>query len=316
MVYQTFRPFLFLLFVLSAAHAQTDSAAITRSVRPPQRWSLKIRQSFQSEDTRPEPAILTATFPKTGASSILIDAAAGLTGEVNQTFFIQGEVEYHRNTLIEKEQNNFQVGIGARQFIGVVNDARSERSWVLNSNVKYNRINEKTATEGLLATLDLTRFLRQPVNAGDFCRSSFALNAPIRCVFGSRQFNAFLSPNVGLEYENRWKAESDSAKGNILRGVLKAYLSVSPMTTDKRGRFLIRVFDLYVDYTARYTFLGTLNEAAGWRPLLDAGINFPIYGAGTEFNRLSIGFSYRYGENPAQGLARQEFWLLAFKVKI
>ncbi|GAB3280943.1 hypothetical protein GCM10027347_56380 [Larkinella harenae] len=304
------------LFLGKTAQGQIDSAAIETSVNPGKKWNLKIRQSFQSEDTKPEPAILTATFPKNGPHSFLIDAAAGLTRELSQRFFIQAETEYHRNTLIDKQQNNFQIGVGGRAFFDVKNERGADQALVLNTNVKYNRIYAEKPSEGLLVTLDFTWFQRNQFDPTTLCKNSYAFNAPIRCVLGSQQFNAFISPNAGFEYENHWKAESDSAKGHILRGVLKGYVSLTPMAKDKRGRYLKRIFDIYIDYTNRYTFLGTLHESAGWRPLLDAGINIPIYPHEGDYNKLSLGFSYRYGQNPAQGLARQEFWLIAFKVKL
>ena len=87
--------------IVSSLFAQTSDSTKTSDKDKRFTKTLKIRESFQSEDTKPEPATFTYTKPQYGKESFLIDAALGFsmvdTMHPNLNWNLFGE--YHRNTL-------------------------------------------------------------------------------------------------------------------------------------------------------------------------------------------------------------------------
>ncbi|WP_159478244.1 hypothetical protein [Dyadobacter sp. 3J3] len=264
-------------------------------------WTPMVRQSFESSDKKSEPAAFLATFPKGKGASFLIDGGIGLEKELSlNRLYFKAVVEYHRNTLIEKKQNNGQLGGGIEWFI---RPAEKQNNGIVTSDLKYVR--------------DAVADKASVVWAGEITPFSKIFNKPIyRC---NKVLAWVLSPAAGFEYQNTFdapEATKDSLRGNILRGVLKGKVSLSLLDRPARvgGIAGPTYLQLYVNTAFRYDVVNTTETPAGWHPYLDTGLIF--YPVHKQNNKFSLGLSYVNGENPAKGLARQEYFLFAFRVKI
>jgi len=74
-----------------------------------------LRQSFQSKNDKAEPAVFTFTKPKDKEESWLLNAATGynLLKSSNAVLTLDPYFEYHKSTLIDKIQDNWQAGISS-----------------------------------------------------------------------------------------------------------------------------------------------------------------------------------------------------------
>ena len=68
---------------------------------------ITLRKSFQSKNDKAESAIVTFSKPKDKAESWLLNAAIGINILPNtaEVLTLSPYIEYHRNSLIDKEQN-------------------------------------------------------------------------------------------------------------------------------------------------------------------------------------------------------------------
>ena len=69
--------------------------------------------------------------------------------------------------------------------------------------------------------------------------------------------------------------------------------------------------ELKVTYDGRISIIKNLDNQDIYIPMFKSEIIFYP----TQDNKLSIGLSYNNGANPVDGIAKQTFWLLAFKFK-
>lgn len=74
---------------------------------------FSLRKSFQSQSASADPAVITFLNPEGKSSSWLLNAAVGYNILENSSSVLELSpyIEYNRNTLIEKEQNNWQLGL-------------------------------------------------------------------------------------------------------------------------------------------------------------------------------------------------------------
>lgn len=309
--------------LVNKAHAQ--------KMAPQGKWKFKVRQSFESTDLKSEPAAVLLTFPYQTSASYAVDGAVAIERE-SERFFGKVIGEYHRNTLIDKEQNNGQIGLGAEYYLRDLNDTNIISNYILTGTAKY--VRDVVASKGsFLHTLELSPF-------------SPTFNTPIRAG-GPNANYVLISPSVGYEYQNTFSAKPenlDSLRGNILRGTGKVRVSLTlnkritvagPETTkaklfeDSSGilvptkkRFLemdpaqsvvVPAVQLYASGAMRYDLVNTTETPAGWHPFLQAGIDYILTRNKAHAPQLSVGLSLVTGQNPAQGLAEQKYWLLAVR---
>lgn len=315
-----------LVGIANIAHAQQRL--------PKGKLDFKIRQSFESTDKKGEPAAVLLTFPYQTAASYAVDGGAALEREsANNRFFGKLIAEYHRNTLIDKEQNNGQVGIGFEQYLRDLVSPAIITNYILTGTAKY--VRDVVALKGsFLHTLELGLL-------------SSTFNTPIRA--GGLNANyVLISPSIGYEYQNTFDAKAetrDSLRGNVLRGMGKVKVSLTlnkrvevegPVKTrgklfeqDAAGNYsrttkqlyeidpaqsvVVPAVQVYVSGAMRYDIVNTTQTPDGWHPYLQAGADYILTRNEALEQQLSVGLSFVTGENPAQGLARQRYWLLALK---
>lgn len=295
----------FMVLGYSLSYAQDkDTVKVKDKVKP--KFQIKIRQSFQSADSKPEPAAFTYTKPKDGKESYLVDAALGLKliNRSNLGFNVFGE--YHRNTLIDKEQNVFQTGLSLEWFTNknftVNNEPKNNKTSILNFNAKYSN-NYIDKTQSIQFTGEIT-----PLFSMTSSRAKLPLpnsNNSIGKIFDFQYF-----PSLGFENQYNFQAKSDSSIGNILRGVAKFYLGIKPLPA-----LLNSKLELFGDFTERYNFINsTKNMGFTENGLIQVGLNFIIFDDGKKYAK--IGGSFNKGSNPGAGLINQEFYIVSLKVKI
>ena len=312
-----------LIGAVGTAHAQNKL--------PTGRWNVRVRQSFESTDTKAEPAVVFLTFPDQTSASYAVDGGVAIEREAPDNRFYGKLIgEYHRNTLIDKKQNNGQFGVGFERYLRRMD---STRNYILNGTAKY--VRDVVAAKGsLLHTLELSPF-------------SPTFNTPLRA--GGTDANyVLISPSVGYEYQNTFDAKTekrDSLRGNVLRGTGKVKVS---LTLNKRikvagpertkttlyertlsGNYSLTKKQLFetnpdqsivipaviisVNGAMRYDIVNTTRTPNGWHPYLQASVDYVLTRDKKLVPQLSLGFNFTTGENPAQGLAKQKYWLLALK---
>lgn len=269
------------------------------------KFQLKLRESFQSEDTKPEPAAFTYTKPNKGKASFLIDAALGLrlVNKPNSGITFFGE--YHRNTLIDVEQNTIQGGLAVEWFtnknFNINDEIKNSKTAIINFNTKYSR-DVVAKTHSLQITGEITPlFLR-----GNHTKALLPNDDHNHI---GNAFDLLYFPAVGFEDQYTFQAASDSAKGNVLRAVGKIYISLKPLP-----KILKSKIELFGDFTERYDLQNSTKYSGRSHPLIQTGINFILFQTDSKF--VKIGASFNKGSNPSQGLAEQEYYLICLKVKI
>jgi hypothetical protein len=276
------------------------------SIMPVQLKSqIQVRQSFQSADTKPEPALFTYTKPKNKDESYLVDAAIGISHSFNprNTLTIFGE--YHRNTLSDEQQNTIQAGLSYELFTnnqyGIAPGTRAANgsTTVITVNGKYsdNKIKE---IRSLQLSGEITRLYVRGYYPGAFLPNAWN---PLGRGLAIEYF-----PAVGVEVEDRIRVEEVSVKGVITRAVSKLYVSVYPLSMFVNNRI-----ELFGNAAFRYDIINTTDLDDRTHPVLETGVNFILYRAGN--HKISIGGSYNNIDDPGSGKEKQNFWLIAFKVK-
>jgi len=267
-------------------------------------FKIKLRKSFQSEDSKPEAAMISYTKPKNRSESFLIDAALGLQLVGSPNLSANVFCEYHRNTLVEKSQNAIQSGVALEWYTNSefnTDDAEeNSHTTIINWTTKYSDdIIQKI--ESIQSTGELTILLTKANRKGCILPN---VNNRIGTVFDFQYF-----PSVGYELENRIKCKNDSAKGNIFRMVGKIHASIFPIP-----QILKSSIEIYCDFAYRYDLINSTLYSDYSHPWIQTGANLVLFDDGKTSTKLSC--SYNTGDNPAQGLKKQDYILVALKVKI
>jgi hypothetical protein len=265
---------------------------------------VKLRQSFESPDETSKPAAFTYTKPKDGPASYLIDAGVGLN-LLGEPYLVPDIVaEYHRNSLIAKEQNNIQAGLALQWFtnheFSIDEKPEHSRTWIVNLSAKYSN-NQIENTESVQLTGELTALYLRP--GRETCLLPNATNSLGKVL--AIQYH----PAVGIEGELRYKTKQDSAKGSILRAFAKIYLGLFPLPVLLRYKC-----ELFLDFEERYDFVNTTESVVHHHPLLETGVNLILFDNGK--STVKIGASFKSGANPSQGLEDQQFFLVTLKTKM
>ena len=131
-----------LLATSSNLLAQNSKENTTQSSNGSFFEKVSLRKSFQSKNDKAEPAVFTYTNPRDKAESWLLNAAIGFNvlSQTQKVITLSPYFEYHRNTLIDKEQNNIQSGLALEWQLWQLKDS-STREWtpILITSTKYNK---------------------------------------------------------------------------------------------------------------------------------------------------------------------------------
>jgi len=289
------------ILLLCLLYCQFSAINAQKSEKP--KGSFKLRQSFQSEDTKPEPAAITYTKPKSEKESYLVDAALGYTFPASSQRTITAYGEYHRNTLVDEKSNNLQLGFAYEYFTNnnFLTDDKPEnkRTTVIKANGEYSNDMVKKIESAQLSG-EITILRGRTVGSKAFLPNVWnELGENLGVVY---------YPSAGIEWESRLKAENDSAKGSIGRVMGKLYISIFPFAKAVKGKI-----EFFANTAIRYDAINTTLFGDRTHPCLETGVNFIL---SKEKPKAALGVSYNDIDDPGSGKEHQNFWLVALKVKI
>ncbi|AKH95209.1 hypothetical protein [Elizabethkingia anophelis] len=266
-----------------------------------------LRKSFESKNDKAEPAAFTFTKPKDKDDSWLLNAALGynLLANSSANLILDPYIEYHKNTLIDKIQDNWQAGVSSEWQSNDM--SRSNWSPIFITAVKYNedKVKKNTSFQGNIYFTPLFKnkgnkpaYFWIPNNTTDF----------------GKVFQFSYSPYIGFENENRIKTENDSSSGSIYRGLFRitATLTLFPKYEKLRDKF-----EFNFDWQYRNNFSESVADLTKKdHKFMTAGFNYNFWVDDVRKRSAKIGIDYTKGENPTKNFEQQEFYAVSLKVKL
>jgi hypothetical protein len=271
---------------------------------------MELRESFGSAATKNEPVRLHFTLPKDGEASYAIDGALGLPFfdvPLSSTLNLTGKVigEYHRNTLLDEQQFNWQAGFSTTLRTKIRHNANNTYTqWLFTPTFKYSR-NVLDTSNSLSYTMDII-----PFRTGEK-----GINLNTYTIRGNRSIIALVSINPAFEFQHHYSAAQKDNNGDILRPILKSQYSLggnkrrSPATTMVEP---IKTWEASVDYTIRYALINSTQNREKFTYLLETGLDYYFVTAPIS---VAFGISFNYGSDPLQGLNKQQFWLATISIQ-
>lgn len=274
--------FLMLILTFNNIYSQRDSLFWKR---------ILIGKSMETAEQKEKPAQFQITIPK-DSTSWLVDF--GISYKINNVKNQSSSkiiLEYHKNTIVDKKQNNFQLGFGRTQFLGSNEDTNG---FYINSDLKY--VYDGIDVKNSFASNLLFTYYKESDNG-------LSINAPN--VFD--RSSIFLSAFGGIQMQGIFKAKDDLSQGFIVRpqyvlALQYNFNDTSDIITPKP------IFRLSIDYTGRYDILNSTEYKENYTHLFTAGAEFFI---AYKPVKVSLGGSFNYGSDPLRGLKQQQFWLFS-----
>lgn len=266
---------------------------------------ITLRKSFQSKNDKAEPMVITYTRPEKKSESWLMNSAIGidLAANTEKVLVMNMFVEYHKNTLVDKKQDNWQTGLNAEwQALDIF-----EKSWspiiIANYNYNNNKIKKIESLQGYIYLTPL--FKGRGLNPKFFWFPNTVVNF-------SNFIQFFYTPYIGYEREDRVTAQSDSLEGNINRVLMRLTPNISLFPASDR---LKDKFEIGLDWQYRYNFKENVDALTDKEhKYLTISFNYTIFK--TEKRSAKIGFDYVKGENPSKGFEKQAYSAITLKVKL
>lgn len=292
-------------FGLQAWSQESDTAKTDKDpeANNPFFRKLQLRQSFQSSDLKQNPAALQFTLPQHGDHSWLIDAGAAVTlGKLSQGSFTSKLVaEFHRNTLVESPQYNYQAGYSFSIF-----KSKAGRSItpVWTGNVKYVR-DKIDSSSAVAAVINFTLY-----RSG---RNILNLGRPAYLDGGNYTYQ--FSPSLETQYQQVVTSDRNLT-GSVVRPLLDLSAAIAINKTKEKGEKVVaptKLVELAIDYVNRFAIINSTNNGEDYTKLFKAGINYYLLTQSTQ--AISLGVNYNLGSDPINGLKDQRFWQFALQVQ-
>jgi hypothetical protein len=255
---------------------------------------VTISQSTATSEQLALPAQFLVTVPKGGKASILADAGIGIS--LNSIFkkwkpVIAFTTEYHRNTMVDSVQNNFQIGLkGTFPF------------WAYNNTTWYLIADPKYAYDAVKKTNSVASDLL-------FTWGTYksTINFNTYNIIGS---NSAWRPSVvfGTQLQQVFPSDTTMAKGFILRPTLTGKVELLLYRDGKR-------FDpsgqLSLLYDQRVAVINKTNSGEKFTHLFKAEADYFII---SKPLKVSVSASLINGSDPLQGLKQQQYFLFSLNV--
>lgn len=288
-----------IILITNSVWSQTDSTKTNSSKKDSSfvgeiLKKIQIGQSMETSDERGEPAQLQITIPHKDTVSYLINfgLSIGLDCISTQKLISKLKTEYHRNTMTDKKQNNFEIGYqGTWSF---VNFDKTRFFVVFDPKYVYDGIDIKNS---FASNIIFSWF-----------RKNSDLNWNTNNYFHQKNEALFLSLFLGTQIQNIFNAKVDSAKGFIVRPLYSTNISY---TINKVKKDIIPIIKFSLTYSGRYDMINNTKISEGYTQSLKTGVD--IYLANDPF-KISLGASYNYGSDPIIGQALQKFWLISINI--
>ncbi|MDF2432487.1 MAG: hypothetical protein JWP44_2118 [Mucilaginibacter sp.] len=270
---------------------------------------FSLRKSFGSKNDKADPASFTFNKPKDADASWAADAAFGynLLRKAPQIITLDPYIEFHKNTLIKKKQDSREVGLSLQWQTTTFRMGSPIWSPVFIVAEKYNEDRAK-GNNSMRGNVYFT---------ADFKGQHFGFFSfivPNQIVTAGDAFDFQYTPYVGVEHENRTKAESDSASGHIYRYLLRInpQISLFPTNNSMAGRIV-----LGVDYQYRRDFSKSVKEMAyNGHEYFTAGIKYVFIKSTDKRKFAAVGLDFVNGEDPTTNFKQQSYYAISLKVKM
>lgn len=251
--------------------------------------NVRVANSMQTLDLSEQPAQFQLTFPKYKAHSYLVNTGVAviLNNNTSLNYISDLNVEYHRNTLTDVEQNNFSAGYGFKWRFA--NSGNSDYFMTGDLQYLYDSVN---ITNSLGGTFLITLF--RTGKRLNWNTNNFRLNN--RLLFS-------LAPFAGLQMQDAFKSRQSGNEGFILRPEFE--MNALLAFCKKAGPPFDKLLALFCNYTGREDAINTTSFKEHYTQLLQTGINY--YLAYSPFE-ISLGASFNYGSDPLNGLPQQQYW--------
>lgn len=254
--------------------------------------NVHVANSMQTLDLSEQPAQFQLTFPKYKAHSYLINTgiAIMLNNRTTVNYVSDLNIEYHRNTLTDAEQNNFSVGYGYKwRFAGA-----GTTDYFMTGDVQY-LYDAENITNSLGGTFLFTLF--RDGKRLNWNTNNFRLNN--RLLFN-------LAPFAGVQMQDAIKSSQSGNEGFILRPEFEVNTLLA--LCKKTGPPYDKLVAIFCNYTGREDVVNTTSINEHYTQLLQTGVNY--YLAYTPFE-VSVGASFNYGSDPLNGLPQQQYWQIS-----
>lgn len=261
---------------------------------------FQLRQSFQDATEKESPAQLLLSLPSSGRSNWLVDVGVSarlvpLSG-LHSVAKLVGE--FHRNTLIDSAQYNWQLGFNYA-YLHTRAAGRLAFSWT--ANLKYVRDVADT-THSVATTLSLG-FYRSGINFTNIGRPGYLNNY---------KMTYQLDPSLQVQYQQY--LGNDTHTGAIVRPLVSLAASIAWNGKRIPGKMPPKKFEIAAAYINRYAAINKTGNGEGYSKLLRTGVNY--YFLNTKSSTVSFGASYNLGSDPLNGLKQQNFVQFAFQIQI
>jgi hypothetical protein len=262
---------------------------------------FQLRQSFQIPEMQQSPALLELTIPATGSPNWLVDAAAGITlGRLSTGSFTSKLVgEFHRNTLVDSLQYNYQLGYNFSWF-NSKNGNQFTPVWT--GNLKYIR-DVADSNHSIAATLNFTLY-----HSG---RGRFNLARP--AYIADEKYTYQFTPSLEVQYQ-QILISNQQATGAIVRPLLDLSGLFAINKKKVKGKAPQKLIELSANYVNRYAVVNSTGNREGYTKLLTTGLSY--YLLNTNSASVSLGGSYNLGSDPLNGLKDQRFWQFCLQVQL
>ena len=268
---------------------------------------IALRRYYQCQNSQAAPAVITYYNPKNNDASWMLSAALGINvlPDTDVVISLSPYLEYHRNTLIDREQDNFQAGLALEWQMRDM----FEKKWspILISSVKYNQDNENRVTSFMGNYYVTFLFKGKAMNPKYFWLPNTRVN------FG-KAFQFVYTPYIGLENENRSAVDITADEGSIYR----AYFRVtSNIRLFPKHETLADRIEFNIDWQYRYNLSETVdNLITSDHQYFSASFDYLFYTSEDGRKVVKIGFDYTNGDDPSKNFEDQSFYALSLKVRL
>ncbi|MDB5147628.1 MAG: hypothetical protein JWQ57_1648 [Mucilaginibacter sp.] len=261
---------------------------------------IQLRQSFQDATEKEDPAQLMLSIPSSGRNNWLVDVglAARFVPFSNKHGAMKIVGEFHRNTLIDSVQYNWQAGLNYA-YLNTGKPGHLALAWT--GNLKYVRDVTDT-THSIVTSLSLSFY-----RAG---KKTFNIGRPGYLSSGKNTYQ--VDPSIQVQFQQY--LGNDTHNGAIVRPLICLAASYAWNGQRTKGLAPPKKFEIALNYINRYALINKTSNDEGYSKLLRAGVNY--YFLNTKSSTVSLGMSYNIGSDPMAGLKDQNYLRFAFQVQI
>lgn len=260
--------------------------------------NVTIGQSMATTDQQQLPAQFTVTLPKDKGGSFLVDFGAGVKLKflsTKQSIVSKFIAEYHRNTLTDSVQNNYQFGI--------------KSTFDLDAKKEYQVLHKVIIID--------PQYIVDRVNMQNSIASNFLLTwnsdgGPVNWnnnnyVF-DRRGSIVPSILIGTQVQQVFAGDTTAPNGFKLRPL--AIGNLSYLFFKKNNQF-DPVVRLLVAYSQRIAAVNDTHDGEKWTHLFRAAADYYIM---LKPVKLSVGVSFINGSDMFAGLKQQQYFLLSLNL--